>query len=100
MYFAKLVVIGDWFGVCPRLCWQLSASRIEVSVSSRGLQWYFMNILIFRLLLALMVVNVSQAEQALEDRLKDAQKRHSEYLQTIKGKAGNENAKVFLRIFS
>ena len=35
-----------------------------------------------------------QAEQALEDRLRVADKRHDEYIKFIKGKAGNENAKV------
>ena len=37
---------------------------------------------------------LAQAEQALEDRLKDAEKRHFEHIKTIRGKAGNENAKV------
>lgn len=37
---------------------------------------------------------LAQAEQALEDRLKDAEKRHGEHIKNIKGKAGNENAKV------
>ena len=35
-----------------------------------------------------------QAEQALEDRLRVADKRHDEYIKFIKGKAGNENTKV------
>lgn len=35
-----------------------------------------------------------QLEHALEDRLKEAEKRHEEYIKNIKGKAGNENAKV------
>lgn len=37
---------------------------------------------------------LAQAEQALEDKLKDAEKRHGEHIKSIKGKAGNENAKV------
>lgn len=37
---------------------------------------------------------LAQAEQALVDRFKEANKRHNEYLKVVKGKAGNENAKV------
>jgi hypothetical protein len=32
--------------------------------------------------------------QALEDRMLNAEKRHGEHIRTIRGKAGNENAKV------
>lgn len=39
-------------------------------------------------------IRLAQVEQALEDRLKDAEKRHSLYLKSIKGRAGNENLKV------
>eukprot|EP01036_Dinobryon_divergens_P028672 gene28672-37656_t len=38
-------------------------------------------------------------EQALEEKLKDAELRHTKYIKQIKGKAGNENAKVNEVIF-
>ena len=34
------------------------------------------------------------AEQALEDRLRDAEKRHEECIKVIRDRAGNENTKV------
>jgi len=37
---------------------------------------------------------LAQLEHALEEKLKEAEKRHEEYIKNIKGKAGNENAKV------
>lgn len=37
---------------------------------------------------------LAQLEHALEEKLKEAEKRHEEYIKFIKGKAGNENAKV------
>jgi hypothetical protein len=36
----------------------------------------------------------AQAKQALKEKLANAAERHKEYLNTIRGKAGNENAKV------
>ena len=39
-------------------------------------------------------LRLAQAEQALEDRLKDAEKRHINHIKSIKGKANNENNKV------
>ena len=39
-------------------------------------------------------LRVAEAEQTLENKLKEAERRHEEYIKFIKGKAGNENAKV------
>lgn len=36
----------------------------------------------------------AEQEQALEDRMMNAEKRHGEHIRSIKGKAGNENNKV------
>ena len=36
----------------------------------------------------------AEQEQALEDRMLNATKRHGEHIRSIKGKAGNENNKV------
>jgi hypothetical protein len=40
------------------------------------------------------VQRLADAQQSLADRLNDAEKRHADYIKLIKGKAGNENAKV------
>lgn len=40
------------------------------------------------------VQRLADAQQSLADRLNDAEKRHEDYIKLIKGKAGNENAKV------
>ena len=37
---------------------------------------------------------LATAEQALEDRLKDAERRHEECIRVIRDRAGNENTKV------
>lgn len=37
---------------------------------------------------------LAQAEQILEDRLKDASKRHGDHIKSVRGKASNENTKV------
>lgn len=39
-------------------------------------------------------IRIAKAEQALAWKLKEAEARHNEYIKMIKGKAGNENAKV------
>ena len=39
---------------------------------------------------------LATAEQALEDRLKDAERRHEECIRVIRDRAGNENTKVDL----
>ena len=40
---------------------------------------------------------LATAEQALEDRLKDAERRHEECIRVIRDRAGNENTKVGIR---
>jgi hypothetical protein len=37
---------------------------------------------------------VALAEQLYRQKLEEAEKRHSEYIKSIRGRAGNENTKV------
>jgi hypothetical protein len=39
---------------------------------------------------------VALAEQLYRQKLEEAEKRHSEYIKNIRGRAGNENTKVSL----
>lgn len=37
---------------------------------------------------------IALAEQLYRQKLEEAEKRHSEYIKSIRGRAGNENTKV------
>lgn len=39
-------------------------------------------------------VSALKAEQIYNEKLREAEKRHREYIESVRGKAGNENTKV------
>ena len=43
---------------------------------------------------------IALAEQVYKQKLEEAEKRHSDYIKSIRGRAGNENTKVISSFFS